>query len=245
MIDRDGSQRDSLAPAPALFSGRLEPEAALDSVVILEVHVPQAVIGGVAPALRRLAHVGGRAGYRGEDGLLQGGRFLGGPHVGGHVGLGDRGYAGPDPYGALALLDREGDRCPLYRDHLADQLREVRQRSPEFAGEDVQQRLLLLVCGLVVHERGHFPVALEDVAGEVGKADEGQARDVHAVNGALVDVVGHYGVAGAVVGVLANPAGTQHVAVADLQYAPFQLIGHFACLLPPTLPWWVIVLIRI
>jgi hypothetical protein len=75
----------------------------------------------------------------------------------------------------------------------------------------------LIVGGLVVHVGDHLPVALEDVTGDVGQGDESAARDVHAVDLASVDVVGHDRVAGAVVGVLADSAGTQHVAVTHLQ----------------------------
>src|SRR5215208_5576005 len=229
MINRYESQRDSLTPARALFSGRLEPEVALDRVVILEVHVRQAVIGGVAPVLRCLAHVGGRSGDRGEDSLLERGRLIGGPHVGGHVGLGDRGRAGADSNRALAPLDGEGYGRPLHRDDLADEGREVRYGAAELAGEDVQQRLLLLVRGCVVHKHSHLPVALKDVTGDVGQEGQAKPRDVHTVYRAIIHVPRQDRIAGAVVRVLADPAGAQHVAVADLQQAPFQLIGHFSC----------------
>src|SRR3712207_8927906 len=65
--------RSTLFPYTTLFRS-FELKVALDSVVVLKVHVSQTIIGSVAPVPRCLAHVSGRAGDRGEDGLLQGGR---------------------------------------------------------------------------------------------------------------------------------------------------------------------------
>ena len=42
----------------------------------------------------------------------------------------------------------------------------------------------------------------------------------------LVEVVGDYGVAGPVVGILADPAGTENAAVADFEETPFEVVCH-------------------
>jgi hypothetical protein len=50
--------------------------------------------------------------------------------------------------------------------------------------------------------------------------------DVDALDLSLVEVVGDDGVASAGIGILADPARTEHLAIADLQQTPFEFVGH-------------------
>jgi hypothetical protein len=55
--------------------------------------------------------------------------------------------------------------------------------------------------------------------------------DIHVVNRPLIEMVSDDRVAGAVVGVFADPAWTQHAAVADLKQSSLQMIGRVSPLL--------------
>src|SRR4029453_9046916 len=70
------------------------------------------------------------------------------------------------------------------------------------------------------------------VAGHVGQGDDRAAGDVDTVDGAFVEVPSNDGVAGAVVGILANPARAQHPAVANFEKSAFEMVSH---VYPPAL----------
>jgi len=127
---------------------------------------------------------------------------------------------------ALAALDIPLDRHFFDRDHFADQLGEVRDRSAQLAGVNAEDRFLLLRRDLVVEVDGGAPVARQDVAGNVRDQRNRMAGDVDAVDRALVEMPGNDGVAGAEVGILADPAWAQHATIADLEQSSFQMIGH-------------------
>jgi len=52
------------------------------------------------------------------------------------------------------------------------------------------------------------------------------AGDVDAVDRTLVEMPGNNCVAGAEVGILADPAWAQHAAIADFEQPSFQMISH-------------------
>src|SRR3990172_8158661 len=204
----------------AAASGR-EAEAALDGVVTREVDV-EAELGDVRPVLRRLADVGGRARDVREDAIVQ---CRGARRSLQRLDL--RLDTVSDLERPLALFDLEVDRHALHGDDLSDQLRQVRKRAAELAGEGVEKRLLLLRRSLVVHVDDGPPVALEDVAGDVGQQHEAAAGYVDAVDRAPVDVVANYSFADAAVRVLSDPAGADHLAGADFEQASFQVVCHY------------------
>src|SRR3990172_9606197 len=164
----------------AAASGR-EAEAALDGVVTREADV-EAELGNVGAVLRRLADIGGRARDVREDAIVQrreARRAL--------QRLDLRLDTVSDLERPLALFDLEVDRHALHGDDLSDQLRQVRQRPAQLAGEGVEKRLLLLRRSLVVHVDDGPPVALEDVTGDVGQKNEAAAGYVDAIHCAAVD----------------------------------------------------------
>jgi hypothetical protein len=67
---------------------------------------------------------------------------------------------------------------------------------------------------------------VQHIAGDVRHHRDRAAGHVDAVDRALVEVIGQHRVAGAVIGILADPAGAQHPAIAHFQQAAFQVIGH-------------------
>src|SRR3972149_6744547 len=198
-----------------------EAEAALDGGVTRKADV-EAELGNVRPVLRRLADVGGRAREVREDAIVQrreARRAL--------QRLDLRLDTVSDLERPLALFDLEVDRHALHGDDLSDQLRQVRQRAAQLAGEGVEKRLLLLRRSLVVHVDDGPPVALEDVTGDVGQQHEAAAGYVAAIHRAAVDVVADDSVALPAVRVLPDPAGADHLAGAAFEQASFQLIRHF------------------
>src|SRR3990172_4182799 len=203
----------------AAASGR-EAEAALDGVVTREADV-EAELGNVGAVLRRLADIGGRARDVREDAIVQ---CRGARRSLQRLDL--RLDTVSDLERPLALFDLEVDRHALHGDDLSDQLRQVRQRAAQLAGEGVEKRLLLLRRSLVVHVDDGPPVALEHVAGGVGKQHDAAAGDVDAIHGATVDVVRDYPVALPAVRIFPDPAGADHLAGADFEQASFQLIRH-------------------
>ncbi|MOA13292.1 hypothetical protein D3C78_1333390 [compost metagenome] len=60
----------------------------------------------------------------------------------------------------------------------------------------------------------------------MGHGRNGVAAHIHPIDRSLVYAPGDDGVAGAVVRVLANPAGAQDVAVTHFEQATFQVIAH-------------------
>src|SRR5262249_4443949 len=101
---------------------------------------------------------------------------------------------------------------------------EVGERAAELAAEGVEDRILLRRRRPLVDVDGDGPVAREDVARQLGDVDDVQPADIDTVDLALVEVVADEGVAGAVVGVLADPAGAQHVARAGLEQRAGQAV---------------------
>src|SRR5262249_35900949 len=132
-----------------------------------------------------------------------------------HLGL----DVGADLQRALTFVDFVSDRRALDGYDLTDELREIGERAPKFPGPDVDECLLLIFARLVVDDKGGFPVALHDVARHVAQHHKGPSGHVGAVDGSLVKVVANYRIASAVVWVLPDPAGTEHVAVTDLENA--------------------------
>jgi len=118
------------------------------------------------------------------------------------------------------------DRRALHGHDLTYQSSEVGERPAELAAERVEHRVRLLLSRPVVDEHELSPVALEDVARDVHRADQGQTAHVDSTDRALVEVVGDDRVAGSPVGVLPDPAWAQHVARADLEQRAFQLIAR-------------------
>src|SRR5688500_6142683 len=78
---------------------------------------------------------------------------------------------------AFTALDRDTHRHTLYRDYLAYELSKVGNRPSELAGPHVQECLLLLGSCLVINVNHHPPVALQDVAWDVGQ--DGQVAPRH------------------------------------------------------------------
>ncbi len=66
---------------------------------------------------------------------------------------------GPDLQLPFALDDIEGDRHPLYRDDLTDELRHIGHRSALLARVDAEDCLLLLGRRLVIDKRDNSPIA--------------------------------------------------------------------------------------
>src|SRR4029079_2701344 len=88
---------------------------------------------------------------------------------------------------------------------------------------------LLPVAGLSGDKDRRGPrLGFEDVVRDVCGDRERQAADVDALDRALLDAPGDRRVAGLVVGVLADPAGAQDVAGADLEQPAFDVVSHRA-----------------
>ena len=121
------------------------------------------------------------------------------------------------------------------RDLLADQGGELCQRAAMLAPEGREQRLLLGRRSPVVDIADDAEIALQRIAGNEGGHAHDEARDVDALDLALDDAIGQRAPAGAVVGILADPAGAEDVAIADLQQVAFEPISH-GPILPQTVP---------
>jgi hypothetical protein len=117
------------------------------------------------------------------------------------------------------------DAGALDGDTLANQACEIRDRPAQLAAEAVEESIHLLLRGLVVHEHSLAPVALEDVAGDVDDADERKSTHIHTADLPAREVVRDDRLAKAVVGIVADPAGAERLAVADLQKAALQLVA--------------------
>src|SRR5271165_1728190 len=129
---------------------------------------------------------------------------------------------------AAAALHIEPDRHALYPDHFADQLRQLGDRSAELAGIDVQQRVLLYVRGALVEVEGDPEIAAENISGNVGHHGNRSPGDINSVDRSRIEMISENRVAGAVVGILPNPAWAQHPAIAYFEKTPFEVVGHFA-----------------
>jgi hypothetical protein len=132
----------------------------------------------------------------------------------------------PDREPTRRSLDLERHGLLLDRDDLADELCQVGHRAAQLARPHVEQRLLLLVGRAIVDVDDYAPVALEDVPRDEGEDAEGPARDVGPVDRALVDVPREHACARPAVRVLADPTRAEHVARADLQQLPLELVRH-------------------
>jgi hypothetical protein len=102
----------------------------------------------------------------------------------------------PDRERAGPVDDLVGDRRPLDGHDLADEVREVGERPPELAGEGLEDRVGLLVGGAVVEVDRLAPVALEDVARDVGDGTRLRPLTSTPADRAAVEVIGDDGVAG-------------------------------------------------
>jgi hypothetical protein len=129
-----------------------------------------------------------------------------------------------------AALHGERDRHLLDGDHFADELREICDGPALLARVHGEQRGLLRGRDPLVEIDGGLPVALQDVARHVRDHRDRPVGHVHAVDRALVEMPRDDGVAGAEIGILADPAGAQHAAIADFEQPPFEVITH-GCLL--------------
>jgi len=125
----------------------------------------------------------------------------------------------------LAVVDLMRDRGRFHAERLADQAGEVGERPAELSGVGVKDRLALIVRRALVDEHHLLPAPRrQDVSWDVDDAHEVQAAHVDATDRAAVEVVGIEGVACPAVGVLADPAGTQHSAGACLEQRAFELV---------------------
>ncbi len=108
---------------------------------------------------------------------------------------------------------------------------------PSWPVKTLRSCALLLVGGPVVDEHGRLPrLRCQDVARDMHRQGDRPIRHVDALDGAAVDVPGERRVTGAAVGVLANPARTEHVAAAHFEQLALDFVGH-RC---PVLPWLVV-----
>src|SRR5262249_50811383 len=110
---------------------------------------------------------------------------------------------------ALSLVDGELDRHSFYRHDLANQFRELRDGPAELACINFEYRLLLRVRSTVVDIDCSAKVALQHVSRDGKCRRYGTPSHVDAVDAALVEMPRLHRVTGAVIGILANPAGAQ------------------------------------
>ncbi len=127
---------------------------------------------------------------------------------------------------AFAHEDIEGDRRPLFGDHLADQLRHIGQRPTLLAHVSTEDRLLLLGARRVVHERHHAPVAGQGIVRNVQENRVGQPGNVDAVDFTFLEMPGDRAVAGSPIRVFAHPAGANRVAGAGFQHVTLKFVSH-------------------
>src|SRR5918996_5961308 len=146
--------------------------------------------------------------------------------VGPAVGLHDRRHLVADGQRAPALGDLVRDRCAHHVDDLADELRQIGERAAELAGERVEDGLHLLVRRPVVDEQHLLPVPGQHVPRDERHGRERQPAHVDPADPAAVEVVCHHRAASPVVGVLPDPAGTQHVAIACLEQRALELVAR-------------------
>lgn len=111
-----------------------------------------------------------------------------------------------DLHPALAFDDRVFDRRALHRDHFADQLHDVRERSAALATVRAHERIELRVARVFVDEHRDAPAALQHVAGDERRERDRPAGDIDAIDHALLIVVRERAAARAVVGVFTDPA---------------------------------------
>jgi hypothetical protein len=110
------------------------------------------------------------------------------------------------------------DRRIMHRHRLADQCRQIGERPAQLSVVSVQDRLALLPRSAIVDEHHLPPTArCEHVARDLHNANEGSSAYVDIADRAPVEVVRVERVTSSVVGILANPTGTQHATRTCLQ----------------------------
>jgi hypothetical protein len=70
------------------------------------------------------------------------------------------------------------------------------------------------------------PVAFQHVSWDVNNESQSEARNVHAIDFAFVEMVRQRGITSAAIRVDADPAWTEHFTVADFKQTSFEFIGH-------------------
>jgi hypothetical protein len=108
----------------------------------------------------------------------------------------------------------------------SDQRGQIRDGPALLAGEHAEERCLLLLAGALVDIELSPPVALQRIAGDEYVDRKCQSGNVEPIDRAAVEMIGEGGLARSVVRLFADPARAKHIAVANLEDAPFQLIGH-------------------
>src|SRR5215472_13273748 len=196
---------------------------ALDGVLALDLEL-DADLRLHHAEMRGLGHIGRGSGNRREDAFHQPRGLAGGAEIGLHHRRGVLAHH----QGALAMRDIEGELGAPHADLLAHEIRNLLQRAAELAAEGVEQRLLLRGRSAVIDIAQDGEIALQHVAGDEGGDPEDEPRDVEAVDLAFFDAIGERAAAGAVIRILADPAGAEDVAVADLEEVAFEPIPHLA-----------------
>ena len=102
----------------------------------------------------------------------------------------------------------EGYQRAFHRDHLADRLHQISDRTTQPAGVDAQESIFPRLRRVLADVYGGAPVASENVAWHVGKTGNGRAGNVDASDIA-VEMPSHHCVADATVGVFSDPARTE------------------------------------
>src|SRR6185312_497071 len=186
-----------------------------DVQIMAEIGILAEIPGGLADEDRSARHCG-------EDRIRKRGDGAAGTTVGFKLSQTDIG----DLQRAPALVDGEGDRHTLHRNHFADQFRKLRDRATLLAGPYLQQRLLLRIGSYVVDIKRGAEAALEHVSRDMEGGRDGAPCHVRPVDVALVDPPSLHGFACSVVGILADPTRTQYATVTYFQKPPFEMIGH-------------------
>src|SRR5260370_5112695 len=176
----------------------------------------------VHPEGRGVCDIGGRAGDSRVDAVDQGGRLAARPAKRLHRGLGRV----ADPQGAFPLVHGEDDRRALDLDDLPDQRGEIGDGPALLAGEHAEERRLLLWARPLVDVKVSPPVALQRVTRNEYVDHNCQPGNVEPVDRAAVEMIGKGGLTRSVVRLLADPARAKHIAIANLEDAPLQLVLH-------------------
>jgi hypothetical protein len=95
-----------------------------------------------------------------------------------------------------------------------------------FAGIDAEQRLLLFLGRFFIDMDNDAPISFEHVSRDVTRKPHREARHVDTVDGSFVEMMRQRAVASTVIGVDANPAGTEDFTITDFEEAAFEFVGH-------------------
>src|SRR5439155_8494009 len=87
-------------------------------------------------------------------------------------------------------------------------------------------RFLLGVRGPLVEIECDAEIPVQNVAGDVRDHRDGSTGYIDPVDRAGIEAIGQHRIAGAVVGILADPARTEDATIADLEQTPFEMIRH-------------------